>query len=247
MAINLGVTIGPAIGGFLAIINYRLLFWFDARTCLAAAMFIIFIFKNAEFTNIKKEINATSDEKNPWTDYFYLILFFLLFLTGIIFVQLLNTWPLYLKSIYNLVEDQIGLLFAINGLLIVFFELSLIHSVDRKSILKIVAIGAILFAAGTVIIWTFGEMLVLPLVAGLIANRASDSNRGRYMVMFSLTFSLAFVIGPALGSWIYDSFGPQFLWAGAGVLGFIIMIGLFILERYQSKTTIHNRPNPIRI
>ena len=250
MAINLGVTIGPAIGGFLAIISYRLLFWFDALTCLAAAVFLLFIFKNTEFAGSKKNDNIPAEIKNPWQDHFYLILLSLLFLTGIIFVQLLNTWPLYLKSYYNLVEDQIGLLFAINGLLIVFFELPLIHSVERKSILKIMAIGAILFAGGfsilplstsylfaamSVIIWTFGEMLVFPLVAGFIANRAVDSNRGRYMGMFSLTFSLAFVIGPTLGSWIYDSYGPEYLWISSGVLGFFIMFGLFILERFQSK------------
>lgn len=250
MAINLGVTIGPAIGGFLAIISYRFLFWFDALTCLAAALFILIIFRNTELSKTKKDINTNIKIKNPWNDRFYLILLFLLFLTGIVFVQLLNTWPLYLKSYYNLIENQIGLLFAINGLLIVFFELPLIHSIERKGVLKIMAVGTILFAGGfgilplstsylfaaiTVIIWTFGEMLVFPLIAGFIANRAADSMRGQYMGMFSFTFSLAFVIGPALGSWIYDSYGPEYLWFGSGMLGFFIMTGLFILERYQSN------------
>lgn len=250
MAINLGVTIGPAIGGFLAIISYRFLFWFDALTCLAAALFILIIFRNTELSKTKKDINTNIKIKNPWNDRFYLILLFLLFLTGIVFVQLLNTWPLYLKSYYNLIENQIGLLFAINGLLIVFFELPLIHSIERKGVLKIMAVGTILFAGGfgilplstsylfaaiTVIIWTFGEMLVFPLIAGFIANRAADSMRGQYMGMFSFTFSLAFVIGPALGSWIYDSYGPEYLWFGSGMLGFFIMTGLFILEKYQSN------------
>jgi MFS family permease len=250
MAINLGVTIGPAIGGFLAIISYRLLFWFDAITCLAAAVFIMFIFKNTEFNYPEKDSGDNTETKNPWTDYYYLILLFLLFLTGIVFVQLLNTWPLYLKSYYNLIEDQIGLLFAINGLLIVLFELPLIHSVERKSVLKIMAIGTILFAGGfsilplstsylfaaiCVIIWTFGEMLVFPLVAGFIANRAMDNNRGQYMGMFSFTFSLAFVIGPTLGSWIYDNYSPTYLWTGTGAIGIIIMIGLLTLERFQSN------------
>ncbi len=250
MAVNLGVTIGPAVGGFLALISYQLLFWFDALTCLAAAIFLIFLFINKEFTNIKKDSDASSGLKKPWNDRFYLILLFLLFLTGIIFVQLMNTWPLYLKSYYNLIENQIGFLFAINGIMIVLIELPLIHSVERKSTLKIMAIGAILFAGGfgilplstsyffaaiTVIIWTFGEMLIFPLVAGLIANRSSDENRGQYMGMFSFTFSLTFVIGPALGSWIYDSIGPLYLWSGSGLLGLFIMIGILTLEKYQSK------------
>ena len=112
------------------------------------------------------------------------------------------------------------------------------------------AIGTVLFAAGfgilplsttywfaviTVIIWTLGEMLVFPLVAGLIANRASDANRGQYMGLFSFTFSFAFVIGPLLGSWVYDNIGPHQLWIFSGVLGILITTGLLILEKFHSK------------
>ncbi|HEM49391.1 MAG TPA: MFS transporter, partial [Caldithrix sp.] len=136
------------------------------------------------------------------------------------------------------------------GIMIVSMELPLIHTLERKSTLKIMAVGTVLFAAGfgilplsttywfaviTVIIWTLGEMLIFPLVAGLIANRASDDNRGQYMGLFSFTFSLAFVFGPVLGSWIYDNIGPHQLWIGSGVLGILITIGLLILEKFQSK------------
>ena len=37
MAANLGVAVGPAIGGILAKFNYSYLFWVDGITCLAAA------------------------------------------------------------------------------------------------------------------------------------------------------------------------------------------------------------------
>ena len=250
MAVNLGVTIGPAVGGFLALLSYALLFWFDALTCIVASIFLIFLFKNSEIMHIKTNHETDAETKKPWKDHFYLILLFLLFLTGIIFVQLMNTWPLYLKTYYKLIEDQIGILYAINGIIIVLMELPLIHSVEKKRTLKIMAVGAILFAGGfgilplstsylfaaiSVIIWTFGEMLVFPLVTGLIANRASDETRGQYMGMFSFTFSLAFVIGPALGSWIYDNLGPTSLWTGSSVLGILVMIGLLCLEKYRAN------------
>lgn len=250
MAVNLGVTIGPAIGGFIALISYSLLFWFDALTCLAAAFFLYLIFRKIEFTNISKDKVNDIQVKSPLKDNFYLVLLSILFLTGIIFVQVMNTWPIYLKSFYHLVEDQIGLLFAVNGIMIVLMELPLIHSLEKRSTLKIMAIGTVLFAGGfgilplsttylfaiiTVIMWTMGEMLIFPLVAGLIANRASDENRGQYMGLFSFTFSLAFVIGPLLGSWVYDNIGPHILWIGSGVLGILIAIGLYTLEKFQLK------------
>jgi MFS family permease len=247
IAVNLGVTIGPAAGGFLALISYRLIFWLDAVTCLIAAVLTFFVFNDSMFFDAKKISKHMEIIKSPFKDYFYLLLLLLLFFTGIIFVQLLNTWPLYLNTYYGLIEDQIGLLFAINGIMIVLFELPLIHSVERKNTLKVMTIGAMLFAggfallplstsylfaAGTVVIWTFGEMLVFPLVTGLIANRASDNNRGRYMGMFSFTFAMSFVAGPALGSWIYDEFGAHLLWFSAGILGVLITTAMFFLNRY---------------
>ena len=37
LASNLGITIGPVIGGFLILIDYQLIFWVDGLTSLAAA------------------------------------------------------------------------------------------------------------------------------------------------------------------------------------------------------------------
>jgi MFS family permease len=77
------------------------------------------------------------------------------------------------------------------------------------------------FGALTVAVWTFGEMLSMPLVTALIAERADDSNRGRYMGLNSFAFSLAFIVGPPVGTAIYDGLGPDAVWyacAGACVL-----------------------------
>jgi MFS family permease len=55
-------------------------------------------------------------------------------------------------------------------------------------------------------------MLSMPLVTALIAGRADDTTRGRYMGMFSFSFSLAFVISPAAGTAIYERFGGDVVW-----------------------------------
>ncbi len=48
LANNLGVTIGPALGGLLALRDYRLLFWADGLTCIAAAGLFLVIWKKPE-------------------------------------------------------------------------------------------------------------------------------------------------------------------------------------------------------
>ena len=47
LANNLGASIGPVVGGFLALLNYRLLFWVDGITCLLAADAFVLVFPEA--------------------------------------------------------------------------------------------------------------------------------------------------------------------------------------------------------
>jgi MFS family permease len=86
-----------------------------------------------------------------------------------------------------------------------------------------------LFAAVTVVIWSTGEMLVFPFMAGFVSNRATDRNRGKYMGMFTFTFALSLVIGPALGTWVYDTYSPLILWYGIGLAGAFIWLGFVLL------------------
>jgi len=55
-------------------------------------------------------------------------------------------------------------------------------------------------------------------MAGLIANRAPDQTRGKYMGMYTFTFALCYVIGPFIGTWIYENLGADTLWFGCGVI-----------------------------
>jgi predicted MFS family arabinose efflux permease len=86
------------------------------------------------------------------------------------------------------------------------------------------------FGALTVAIWTFGEMLSMPLVTALIARRADDSNRGRYMGLNSLAFSLAFVVGPAIGTAVYDGLGADAVWYACAAICALIAVAFSALR-----------------
>jgi predicted MFS family arabinose efflux permease len=243
LAVNIGVTIGPAIGGFLALYDYTLLFWFEGLTCLAAAMILRIFFREAS-ERYNTEPKANTLTRSPWKDTIFLFFLILTLICGLMFVQLFNTWPLYMKEFYGLFENEIGILLALNAALIVLIEMPLIHRIEQKSPLNIISIGTLLlfggftilpfgkgmfFGAVTVIIWTFGEMLIFPLAVSFVAKRASARNRGKYMGLYVLSFALAFVIGPALGTAIYDSWGANSLWLSGGLLGLLVSLGFFVL------------------
>jgi MFS family permease len=229
LAMSVGLAFGPALGGYLAEVNYHYLFWVDGLTCIAAsAVFWIFFRKTSKRFQPISDTN-TKPSVSPWKDFHYLYLLGLLLLIGIIFFQIFNTWPLYLKEYYNLLESQIGFLLTINCIMIIFLEMPLIHTLEKKNPLKIITRGVLLILLGffllpfgssyiyvlfTLVVWTFGEMLVFPLTATYISNRANVNNRGKYMGLFTFTFSLSFVIGPASGAYVYDRFGPDMLWKG---------------------------------
>lgn len=250
LANNLGVTIGPAVGGLLALRDYRLLFWADGLTCLAAAALFLVIWKKPEDQlragEAKKRSIRLGSARMPWRDGPFLVLMLLVIAWSSVFVQLLATFPLYMRAVYSLAEDQIGRLLAVNTILIVTLEMAIMEKVRAYSQTRMINLSFILlglgfglmplgrsflYAASTVAVWTFGEILSMPLLIALIANRAGPETRGRYMGIFSFAFSLGFIVGPAGGAAVYGHLGSQTLWFGcAGVAG-LLAIAFSVLRR----------------
>jgi MFS family permease len=245
LAINLGMTIGPGVGGFLAAVNYSLIFWADGITCLIAAGLLAWFF-SIHKRKESPEASISVKAKSPWYDGIFLALMSLLFISGLIFVQLFNTWPIFLRESYGLIEHHIGILLAFNATLIVLFEMPVVHLVEKREHLKAMAAGALLlgigfgilpfgstllFAAITVSIWTLGEMLTFPLLITIIANRSTDQNRGKYMGLFNLSFSFSFVVAPIVGTWIFDHWSSTVLWALCGFLGILMFVGYLLVGR----------------
>ena len=253
LAVNLGFTLGPAIGGFLANINYSYIFWVDGLTCLAAAIIFWLIFHRVEQrVELRKESNIEL-KKSPWKDKTLLNILSLSFFIGVVIFQIFNTWPLYLREGYHLLEYQIGTLMAVNTLLIVFFEMPIIHKLEKRNPIKLMQIGSLFFFSGfallqfgnsysyavfTIIIWTIGEILLLPICASFIANLALESNIGRYMGLYTFSFSFSFVIGPFMGSWIYENISSSALWSIIGIIGIFVWIRLLFLEKKVKKELV---------
>jgi MFS family permease len=250
LANNLGVTIGPAVGGLLALRDYRLLFWADGLTCITAAALFLVIWKKPEgqlrAAAAKRGPIQPGAARTPWRDGPFLLLMLLVIAWGAVFVQLLATFPLYMRGTYNLAEDQIGRLLAVNTILIVTLEMALMEKIRTRSRTRMINLSFILlglgfglmplgrgflYAAFTVAVWTFGEILSMPLLTALIAGRAGPETRGRYMGIFSFAFSLAFIVGPAAGAAVYGHLGGNALWFGCAGVTALLAIAFSALRR----------------
>jgi len=238
LAINLGMAIGPAIGGVLATISFRYLFLVDGATSLAAALVLSAAslprrarHRTAVTTTTRLRL-STAAHADPR---------FLFFLAGVlpvtvIFFQHISSMPLFIVRDLGLSPSTFGLLFSINCLLIVVLEIPLNAATAHWPHRQTLALGAVLSGAGfgamafardfwslaaTVTLWTFGEMLFFPASAAYATDIAPDSRRGEYSGLYTMVFSVAFAIVTRTGTIVLQRLGARILWGSTFVLGLI--------------------------
>ncbi len=258
LALNLGFTIGPAVGGFLARVDYAWLFRADALTCFAAAGVLHVSLRSRTPAPPAEEEHAERG-RSPWKDGFVLASLVFLFLQGVVFFQIQSTFPLFLKDQRGLTEDKVGLLIAVNTVVVVLFEMILVRRVERYRPLVVVALGCLLVGVGfgllpfgtsiafivfTILVWTAGEMLCVPVVTGFVANRATAANRGSYMAVYGMTFSVASIAAPIAGMGVYQHLGPDVVWYGAIALGAAACAGFLALARTPAASAAAVDPEP---
>lgn len=261
LAVNLGIAIGPVAGGYLAQIDYDLIFWVDGLTSLAAFLLFVAILPpsllpaRAPASRMAGEAAAgpapvlPETRQTPWRDGYFLGVMALTLLSNMVFIQLFSTFPVYLRSFYNLLESQIGQVITVNTIIIVVFEMILLHRIRDIHPLRLAGLGAALTGAGfallplgntmafailLTVVWTMGEIFSLPVLTAFVANRASDRTRGTYMGIFGTTFSLALLAGPVAGTALFD-WSPAGLWYVCGITGVVAGTCLAVLSRVRLR------------
>ena len=237
LAINLGMSIGPAAAGFIAAVSYKWIFVVDGLTTLAAAIVLIVTpFHSPD--RVERESGSTNSIWNTLVLDDRRMVFFLaaLFLTGIVFFQIEGPLPLFLVQDLRLSPAFYGGLFTLNTVMIVFMEVPLNAATAHWPHRRGLAIGALLFAIGSgafgfangpvlvvlaMIVWTFGEMMLFPQASAYVAEIAPAARRGEYMGAYSLAFSLAFAFAPWAGTSGYAAYGARALWVAVFAVGFV--------------------------
>jgi predicted MFS family arabinose efflux permease len=255
LAINLGFAAGPALGGLLIMsVGYKGLFWVDGATCIVAIL--IFWLKVKE-----KKKSAYTDKEHPgevlthsvFKDRPFWVFLLICLISGIMFFQLFTTIPLYHKEQFNLSELQTGLLLTFNGVLVFFVEMPLVNYIERNKINKLRAInlGGLLMTISMLLLlinnWvgilivmmlfmTFAEMFAFPFSNSFAMSRAPKGHEGRYMAIFTMTYSMAHIISAKTGMTLIDHFGYQANWFFMGTLGFIsVLLGLWVIKLVNKK------------
>src|SRR5690606_12233805 len=159
--------------------------------------------------------------------------------------------------VHLLSEDVIVLLLFIKGATLVIFEMPLIGWLDRKKVSKTMATFWGIFFLGlsflvlnltnwggvlviAMLLMTLGEMIGFPFSNALALEMAPNGRKGSYMGMYSMSFSVAHLIGHNGGMNMVNSFGYFNTWSAFTI--FLLLLGALTIWLYflLRKTEIEN-------
>jgi MFS family permease len=150
-----------------------------------------------------------------------------------------------------------GTLLAINGLAIVLVELPLISLTQRLPRMPVLATGLLLEGIGfgliplsgatawlalTVVVWSFGEMILSPVAGAYVADLSPAHLRGRYSGAWAFTWGIGLVLAPSLGALLF-SIAHALVWLVC--LGCGLAAAAFVVasapQRHRDRTTRRRR------
>jgi predicted MFS family arabinose efflux permease len=265
LAINLGMSVGPAVGGFIAAHSFKMIFVANAGASLASGLFLILVPLSA-VAHTRATHAVSSDGSVPrravLSDRPMMVFLFATFLINVVFFQHEGALPLFLVQDLHLSTAFYGGLFTINTLMIVFMEVPLNAATAHWPHRFALSLGSLLFAAGSglfgfargpwmivlgVVVWTFGEMMLFPQASAYVADVAPPHRRGAYMGAFSMAFSLSFAVAPWAGTTVYAHFGAAILWSSVFVVGLVAAaIMLNVTSEGRPDKPVSREPLPER-
>lgn len=250
LMINLGMSIGPVLAGFLIERSFSLIFYIDATTSILAGIFLLAF--PVKIKEVHKDGSGHVVHENILKDRTFLYFLLSWIPALIVMFQSLGAMPIFLTHDLKFPASNVGLLFAINTVIIIFVEVPLNTAMSKWTYKKSLSLGALLFAVGygamalaeniyaialTIVIWTFGEMILFPASAAYTSEIAPDKKRGEYMGLYQMMFSLGFTLAPWLGTKIYELYGAQMLW---GVIFICGVISSFMMLKIKEKPFAHD-------
>ena len=263
LAVNLGWSFGGALGGFLASIDYHLLFYVDGCTNILAALLLMKLLPEVKKEKVIERPTNLPVIRSAYQDKLYLAFIFLTIPFASSFFQFFTLQPVFFKTEWHLTEQFIGGLMALNGLIIVTTEMLMVSKLEnRRAPLFYISMGVLVAALSyallnmlpavawaaiiSVCIITLGEMLAMPFMNAFWISRSSENNRGEYAGLYTMAWSAAQIIGPLYGAILIQYGGyTMFWWFLTGIcicssIGFMAINYLESIRKWRGRVLNHS-------
>jgi MFS family permease len=240
---NFGIGVGATVGGFIVaaaqqLSSFQFLYIADAVTYCAFALIVL-----AAVPSPRSEIVTASDANATGfravaRDRLFLTVIaanLVLVIVGHTFFS--NILPPFAKAHTPVGPAAIGIIILVNTAFIVIAQIPAVRVVARMRRAQSFAVTSALFAvallavlpatlvhsefaatgllAGVAVVLAAAEIAHILVLGPLVADMAPAHLLGRYLSLYSLTFSGSLALGPAIGGLLLQTFPDAIWWGGA--------------------------------
>jgi MFS family permease len=249
---NLSVTIGPAIGGYMASRSFEALFFADVVISLLVAVFVFFFLPETRPQVANPEEHHEETFKQAMQGYgqvlkdkVYMAFILVSILSVLMYFNMNSSLSVYLVNHRGFTSEQFGYLLSLNAIMVVVLQMAFTRFTAKWKPMLAIAIGNVLYVIGfsmygyinsystcllAMVIITIGEMITAPKEQAIVADFAPEHMRGRYMAIRSFAWIIPVAIAPLGAGLIMDNLDPRILWYVAGFIGTLSVIGFAILH-----------------
>jgi MFS family permease len=259
MVNNAGISIGPAVGGFLAATSYNYAFMGASAGMIIYGLLIGFFGRE---TLVKREnplpqaaalLDSLVGYWRALTDFPFISAIGSMAFGWITASLMWIIMPIYAKQNFGVPENLYGWIPTTNALMVVFIQVGVTAITRKFRPLTMMSLGMLLYALASggvalangfwgfwicMVVMSFGELIIAPTSNTYAANIAPPDMRGRYMSIYGLTWAFGSIFGPLLGGFLNDNFGPRSIWIGSLCIGLVSTLALFILSRRQEPAPL---------
>ena len=270
---NFGIGAGATVAGFIiasvhGLRAFQALYLFDALTCAAFALIVLVAVPNPRLGSDAAPSDSGTGFRAVARDRLFLILIaaniVLLAVGPALFESIL---PPFATAHTPVGPGEIGVLFFLNTFFIVVAQIPATRVVTRMRRthafaatggLWAIALLAVLLAtltrstpaattvlAGVAIVIAIGECAQSVVLGPVVADLAPPHLLGRYMSLYSLTFTAALALGPAVGGAVLAT-SPDAVWWGGALTAALIGAGLLRLGDRIPDPLLQTQCDPLQ-
>ncbi len=254
-AANLGFTVSTVAAGILVRQGYGILFWINAAASVLAALIVWRHVPETRPAAREATRRALLPVLRRDSVMVAMLVIHVVYFT--VFMQAFSTLPLIMAGDGH-GPGTFGAVLALNGIVIVTVQPIAVRLLDGRDTATILAVSMLLVGiggglgsvvhsstahAGTIVLWTLGQIGVSVMFGATFANLAPADLRGRYMGIASTTWSLGAVLGPLLGTALLDHTNRTILAATVTTTGTALFLAMRTLApslRHRTSTAVTN-------
>jgi MFS family permease len=268
---NFGIGLGATVAGFIVaaaqqLSTFQILYFFDAITSAGLALVVL-----AAVPSPRAEMatpagaNGTGFRAVARDRVFLVVIAANIVLVVVGHTFFSNILPPFAKAHTPIGPAEIGIIILVNTSFIVIAQIPAVRLVARMRRTHAFAVTSALFAvallavlpatlvhstlaatsilAGVAIVLACGEIAHILVLGPLVSDMAPAHLLGRYLSLYSLTFSGSLALGPAIGGLLLQT-NPNAIWWG-GALAVVLAGAVLLRLGDRIPDPLHEASSPL--